>query len=128
MGETLRLLKEKGQDSEEIRFSPENLAKLIALVENRVISTTVAKEVFAVLFEEDMDPVEYVEKNELKTAGNQVILRRVAEEVIASNHKSAEDYRGGKDRALGYLVGQVMKALKGKADPVQVKEQLKELL
>ena len=64
MGETLRLLKEKGQDSEEIRFSPENLAKLIALVENRVISTTVAKEVFAVLFEEDMDPVEYVEKNE----------------------------------------------------------------
>ena len=61
MGETLRLLKEKGMDAEDISFSPENLAKLIALVEQKVINSSVAKEVFEVLFAQDIDPEQYVD-------------------------------------------------------------------
>ncbi len=128
MGETLRLLKEKEMDPEEIRFSPENLGKLIALTENRAINSTVAKEVFEAMFQEDLDPERYVEEKGLKTVTDESALRRTVEEVIAANPQSVEDYRNGKEKAIGFLVGQTMKAMKGKADPAGVNRILKELL
>lgn len=128
MVETLRLLKEKKLDPEDIRFSPSHLAALIDLVEKRTINSTVAKEIFEVMFEEDVDPERYVEEKGLKMVSDQDALRKVVEEVIASNPQSVEDYRGGKERALGYLVGQTMKAMKGKADPACAGRLLKELL
>ena len=128
MGETLRLLKEKEQDPEDIRFSPEHLAKLIALTEGGEINSTVAKEVFQRMFERDVDPEEYVEEQGLKTVNDKDALRRAVEEVIAANPKSVQDYRSGKERALGFLVGQTMKAMKGKADPAGVNQMLKDLL
>ena len=128
MVETLRLLKEKELDPEDIRFSPSHLADLIDLVEKRTINSTVAKEIFEVMFEEDVDPERYVEEKGLKMVSDQDALRKVVEEVIASNPQSVEDYRGGKERALGYLVGQTMKAMKGKADPACAGRLLKELL
>ncbi|MDE7353212.1 MAG: Asp-tRNA(Asn)/Glu-tRNA(Gln) amidotransferase subunit GatB [Acetatifactor sp.] len=128
MVETLRLLKEKELDPEDIRFSPSHLAALIDLVEKRTINFTVAKEIFEVMFEEDVDPERYVEEKGLKMVSDQDALRKVVEEVIASNPQSVEDYRGGKERALGYLVGQTMKAMKGKADPACAGRLLKELL
>ena len=128
MGETLRLLKERELDPEDIRFSPEHLAKLIELAEGKIINSTVAKEVFEHMFEEDVDPQEYVEEHGLKMVSDGDDLRKVVEEVIAANPKSAEDYKGGKERALGFLVGQTMKAMKGKADPAGVNRMLKELL
>lgn len=128
MVETLRLLKEKEMDPEDIRFSPGHLASLIALVEGRTINSTVAKEVFEAMFEEDVDPEKYVEEKGLKTVNDEGELRRVVEEVIAANPQSVADYRGGKERALGFLVGQTMKAMKGKADPASVNSLLKELL
>lgn len=128
MGETLRLLKEKELDAEDIRFSPENLAKLIALTESRAVNSTVAKEVFEVMFEKDMDPERYVEEKGLKTVTDEGALRKAVEEVIAANPQSVEDYRKGKEKAIGYLVGQTMKAMKGKADPAGVNRMLKELL
>ncbi len=128
MVETLRLLKEKELDPEDIRFSPSHLAALIDLVEKRTINSTVAKEIFEVMFEEDVDPEAYVEEKGLKMVSDQDALRKVVEEVIASNPQSVEDYRGGKERALGYLVGQTMKAMKGKADPACAGRLLKELL
>lgn len=128
MGETLRLLKEKELDPEDIRFSPENLAKLIALTESRAINSTVAKEIFEVMFEEDMDPERYVEEKGLKTVTDEGALRKTVEEVIAANPQSVEDYRNGKEKAIGFLVGQTMKAMKGKADPAGVNRLLKELL
>ncbi|MCM1191555.1 MAG: Asp-tRNA(Asn)/Glu-tRNA(Gln) amidotransferase subunit GatB [Butyrivibrio sp.] len=128
MVETLRLLKEEEADPEDIRFSPENLAKLIALTEGKTINSTVAKEVFEVMFREDMDPEKYVEEKGLKMVSDQGALRRTVEEVIAANPKSVEDYRGGKEKAIGFLVGQTMKAMKGKANPAGVTELLKELL
>ena len=128
MGETLRLLKEKNMDPEDIRFAPRNLAKLIGLVDAKAINSSVAKEVFEVMFEEDVDPEKYVEEKGLKTVNDEGTLRKTIEEIIAANPQSVEDYHNGKDRAIGFLVGQTMKAMKGKADPAMVNQILKELL
>ncbi len=128
MGETLRLLKEKELDPEDIRFSPKHLAALIQLTEQKVINSSVAKEVFEVMFEEDTDPEQYVEEKGLKTVNDEGALRKTVEEVITANPQSVEDYHNGKEKAIGFLVGQTMKAMKGKADPASVNKLLKELL
>ena len=128
MGETLRLLKEKNMDPEDIRFAPGNLAKLIGLVDAKAINSSVAKEVFEVMFEEDVDPEKYVEEKGLKTVNDEGALRKTIEEIIAANPQSVEDYHNGKDRAIGFLVGQTMKAMKGNADPAMVNQILKDLL
>ena len=128
MGETLRLLKEKGMDAEDISFSPENLAKLIALVEQKVINSSVAKEVFEVLLAQDIDPEQYVADKGLNTVNDEGALRKTIEEIITANPQSVEDYHNGKEKAIGFLVGQTMKAMKGKADPAMVNRILKELL
>ena len=128
MVETMRLMKEKEMDAEDLCFSPENLAKLIVLTDSKAINGTVAKEVFEIMFEKDIDPEKYVEEHGLKTVNDEGALRKVVEEVIASNPQSVEDYRNGKEKAIGFLVGQTMKAMKGKADPGAVNKLLKELL
>ena len=128
MGETLRLLKENGKEPEDLDFSPEHLAKLIELTEAGTINQTVAKEVFEKVFYEDVDPERYVEEHGLKTVNDEGELHRVVESVIAANPQSVSDYRGGKEKALGFLVGQTMKAMKGKANPGAVNQMLKELL
>ena len=104
------------------------LSRLIALVDGKVINSSVAKEVFQVMFEEDVDPEQYVEEKGLKTVNDEGALRKVVEEVIAANPQSVEDYHNGKEKAIGFLVGQTMKAMKGKADPASVNQMLKELL
>lgn len=128
MGETLRLMKEREVDASDLRFSPENLAKLIALTDTKQINSSVAKEVFEVMFEENVDPERYVEEKGLKIAGDEGVLKKTIEEVTAANPQSVEDYRNGRERAIGFLVGQTMKAMKGKADPGAVNRMLKELL
>lgn len=128
MGETMRLMKEQEMDAQDLRFSPENLAKLIALVDSKAINSSVAKEVFEVMFKEDIDPEKYVEEKGLKTVNDEGALRKTIEEVIANNPQSVEDYHNGKEKAIGFLVGQTMKAMKGKADPGMVNQILKEIL
>lgn len=128
MGETLRLLKEANMEPEQLDFSPEHLAKLIALTEAGTINQTVAKEVFEQIFREDVDPEKYVEEHGLKTVNDEGELRSVVERVIAGNPQSVTDYKGGKEKALGFLVGQTMKEMKGKANPGAVNKMLKELL
>ena len=128
MGETLRLLKEAGQEPEEITFLAAHLAKLIELLDAGTINQTVAKEVFEQIFREDIDPEQYVEAHGLKMVNDDNLLRTVVEQVIAANPQSVADYRGGKEKALGFLVGQTMKQMKGKANPGAVNKMLKELL
>ena len=128
MVETLRLLKDRNMDPEDIRFSPEHLAGLIALTDQKAINSTVAKEVFEAMFDTDVDPVQYVEEHGLKTVNDTGALKQTIEQVIAQNPQSVEDYRNGKEKAIGFLVGQTMKAMKGKADPATVNQMLKELL
>ncbi len=128
MGETLRLLRENSMESEDICFLPENLAKLIKLTDENTINSSVAKEVFAVMFDKNTDPEQYVEENGLKTVGDEEALSEVIREVIAANPQSVADYQNGKEKAIGFLVGQTMKAMKGKADPVTVNRILKEII
>ena len=128
MVETMRLLKEHEMEPEQITFSPENLAKLIQLTDDRAINSSVAKEVFEKIFAEDIDPEAYVEENGLKTVSDDGALRSTIEKVIADNPQSVEDYHNGKKKAIGFLVGQTMKAMQGKADPAMVNQILAELL
>ncbi len=128
MGETMRLLKEKDMDAADISFSPENLAKLIELVEAGSINNSVAKDVFVKVFDEDVDPDKYIEENGLKQVNDEGALKATIEKVIADNPQSVDDYRNGKKQAIGYLVGQTMKAMQGKANPGMVNKLLQELL
>lgn len=128
MGETLRLLKEHGEDPEDIRFSSENLAKLIQLTDQNVINFTTAKEIFEVMYTENIDPEQYAAEHNLAVVSDADTLRTVLKQVIADNPQSIADYKGGKERAIGFLVGQTMKAMKGKADPGMVNQFLKEFL
>ena len=128
MGEIIRLLKENEMDPEDIKFSPVNLAKVIELADSGAINSTVAKEVFEEVFKHDIDPDQYVEEKGLKTVNDAGELQAVVEQVIKDNPQSVEDYRNGKEKAIGFLVGQTMKAMKGKANPGMVNKILKELL
>lgn len=128
MVETMRLLKEREMEPEEIRFSPEHLAKLILMTDHKEINSSVAKEVFAQMFDRDIDPEAYVREHGLNSRNDEGELRQIVESVIAANPQSVEDYRNGKQKAIGFLVGQTMKATAGKADPGTVNRLLKELL
>ncbi len=128
MVETLRLLKDHGESPEDIRFSPENLAKLICLAQEGTINNSVAKKVFRKMFEENIDPEVYIEEKGLRMVHDEGALVKVIEQVIAENPQAVEDYRGGKKKALGALMGQMMKAMKGKADPSMVSQKLEEML
>lgn len=128
MVEAMRLLKEQEMEPEQISFSPENLAKLIDLVDNNTINRTVGKEVFEKIFSEDVDPEKYVEEKGLRVVNDEGELRKVIEEIVAANPQSVEDYHNGKKKAMGFLVGQTMKTMKGKADPAMVNKILGELL
>lgn len=128
MVEAMRLCKEQGIEPDEISFSPRHLASLIGLVEQKVINGTVAKEVFERIFKEDVDPVVYIEKQGLKTEVAGEELETAAQRVMEKNPQSVTDYRNGKKKAIGFLVGQMMKETKGKADPEQIRQILSRLL
>lgn len=128
MVEAMRLLKEHEQEPENMNFNAKNLAKLIELVEQGVINRTVAKTVFEEIFARDIDPDCYVEEKGLKMVNDEGALRSVIDEVIANNPQSVEDYHNGKEKAMGYLVGQTMRVMKGKADPSMVNKIVKEVL
>jgi aspartyl-tRNA(Asn)/glutamyl-tRNA(Gln) amidotransferase subunit B len=128
MVETMRLLKENEMEPEDITFTPENLAALIRLTDENAINSTVAKEVFEKMFSENIDVEKYVEENGLKTVNDESALRDTVEKVIADNPQSVADYQAGKTKAIGFLVGQTMKAMQGKANPGMVNQILKELL
>ena len=128
MVETLRLLKENSMEPEQIRFTPENLKKLIALTEDGSVNSSVAKEVFEQMFRDNVDPEAYVEEHGLKTVNDAGALEAVVKKVLENNPKVVEEYRGGKEKVLGFLVGQVMKEMKGKANPAMAGELLKKLM
>ena len=126
MTEAMRLLKE--QEPEDMKFSPENLAKLISLVEKNVINRTVAKDVFEAVFKEDVDPEGYVEEHGLKVVNDTDALTKTIEELLEKNPQSVADFKAGKEKAMGFIVGQTMRAMKGKADPAVVNQLVRELM
>ncbi len=128
MVETIRLLKDNGMAPDQLHMSPVNLAKLVTLADSGTVTNTVAKEVFELVFKEDIDPEQYVKEHGLATVNDDRALRAAAEQVIRENPKSVQDYRTGKEKAIGFLVGQTMKAMRGKANPGMVNQILRELL
>ena len=124
----MRLLKEKDMDPEDISFSPLNLAKLIELVDAGTINSSVAKDVFEKIFADDIDPEKYVEDKGLKSMNDEGELKATIQGILDANPQSVADYRSGKEKAFAFLVGQTMRATKGKANPAIVNKILKELL
>lgn len=128
MVETMRLLKEQEMEPEQILFTPAQLSALILMVDAGKINRTVAKEVFEKIFKENVDPAEYVEKQGLGMVADDGLLRTVVLKIVEENPQSVVDYKSGKTKAMGYIVGQTMKEMKGKADPGLINQIVKELL
>ena len=126
MTDAMRLLKEHNQEPEQLCFHPENLADLVKMVGENVINRTVAKDVFEAIFADDVNPREYVEKKGLGVIRDEGALRAVIEEILEKNPQSVSDYKAGKQKAMGFVVGQTMRAMKGKADPAVVNALVKE--
>ena len=128
IGETLRLLKDRGMETEDLHFTPGHLADLIVVCERGEVNNQTAKKVFGRIFDEDVEPVSYIEENGLKTVVDTGVLESIVEKILASNPKTVEEYQSGKTKVLSFLVGQVMKEMKGKADPQTVNRLLMEKL
>lgn len=128
MGELLRLLNLAGLDPEDLSLEPRKLAELLRMVAGGTISGKIAKTVFEEMFKTGRDPREIVREKGWEQISDEAELERVVDDVLRANPGVVEDYRGGKDRAFTYLVGQVMKATKGKANPGLVNKLLKDKL
>ncbi|GAE87456.1 Asp-tRNA(Asn)/Glu-tRNA(Gln) amidotransferase subunit GatB [Acetivibrio straminisolvens] len=128
LGDVSRILNDKGMEAEDIPFPAEYLARLVKLVDMGTISTTIAKKVLEIMFEQEKDPEAIVKEEGLEVVSDEKALIEVVKKVISNNEKSVEDYRKGKDKAFGFLVGQAMKETKGKANPKLLNKLLKEEL
>ena len=101
---------------------------MIVVCERGEVNNQTAKKVFGRIFDEDVEPVSYIEENGLKTVVDTGVLESIVEKILASNPKTVEEYQSGKTKVLGFLVGQVMKEMKGKAEPQTVNRLLMEKL
>jgi aspartyl-tRNA(Asn)/glutamyl-tRNA(Gln) amidotransferase subunit B len=128
MGEFLRLLNENNQTPFESGVSPINLAKMLKMIDEDIISGKIAKEVFEKMYNSGRDPETIVEAEGLKQISDQDELENIVDGIIEANPDAVEDLQNGKDRAIGFLVGQVMKETRGKANPGLVNEMLRDKL
>ena len=124
----MRLLSETSTLPEDIKIDPKKVADLINLIIDGKINRNVGKEVFEEIFRNDVEPVKYVEEKGLLMLNDDSLVSDTIDKVIADNTKGVEDFKGGNEKAFGFLVGQTMKALKGKANPQAVNKILKEKL
>jgi aspartyl-tRNA(Asn)/glutamyl-tRNA(Gln) amidotransferase subunit B len=125
-GELFRLLNAAELEIAESRVSPRGLADLLGLVDRGVISTRAAKDVLEEMFQTGAPANQVVEARGLSQISDAAALGRLVDEAIAANPKSVADFRAGKAQALGFLVGQIMKASRGKANPAVVNTLLRE--
>lgn len=128
MGDVLRRVNDEELEIDDIQVSPKTLAELIGLVNGGKISNNIGKEVLKEMFETGKDPKTIVKEKGLIQISDEDELKEVIEKVINENQQSVIDYRNGKDRALGYLVGQVMKATRGKANPQKANKMILEII
>ena len=124
MGEVLRLVKEKGMEPEKVHFSAKHLADLLDMVEKKQVSAQNAKKVFEKVFDQDIDPVVYIEENGLKIVEDTGLLNSTVARILDENPGPLSQLLEGKDKVMGYFVGLIMKELKGKANPAGVREAL----
>ncbi|MCK9444704.1 MAG: Asp-tRNA(Asn)/Glu-tRNA(Gln) amidotransferase subunit GatB [Tissierellaceae bacterium] len=117
MGDVLRRLKDDDVEIEDTKLSPKDLSQLIALVKSEKINNNTGKKVLKEIFDTGKDPETIVKEKGLIQISDESQVREIVEKVLEDNKQSIEDYKSGKDRALGFLVGQVMKISRGKANP-----------
>ncbi len=123
-----RILNEKEEEMEDIPFTAEELAELVELIENGTISSKIGKKVLEELFENPKSPKKIIEEKGWVQISDENAIRKVVEDVLANNPQSIADFKAGKDKALGFLVGQAMKETKGKANPKMLNEMFLEEL
>ena len=124
----MKLLNDTGTLPENMAFQPDSLGKIILMLAQNKISRQSAKKEFEQVFKLDVDPEQYVKENNLGVLNDTGAIRAAVEEVLAANEKSVNEYKGGKTQAFQYLIGQSMRALRGKAPAQEVTKLLKELL
>ena len=125
LGDLSRLANETQRPVHESPVTPDHLAELIALVEAKTINSKIAKELLARMWEGGGSPKAIVESEGLAQTSDPGAVATFVDEVLAANAKSVADYKAGKTNVMGFLVGQVMKASRGKADPALVNEVLR---
>ncbi|MBG9981650.1 Asp-tRNA(Asn)/Glu-tRNA(Gln) amidotransferase subunit GatB [Aerococcaceae bacterium DSM 111020] len=128
MGEVSAYLNKQEVSLEETELTPTNLAQMINLIEDGTISSKIAKKLFTLLAKEGGDANEVVEEQGMAQISDPAVLMPIIDEAVAQNEQSVEDYKNGKDRALGFFVGQIMKQTRGQANPQVVNQLLVEKL
>lgn len=128
MGDFLKLMNDKKEEDPIIPFPGNFLAELVEMIDQGKITGTIAKKVFQKMFLTGRNPQEIVLEENLSVISDPTILTKIIEEILEKNPKSVSDYKAGKDKAFGFLVGQTMAASKGKADPKTVNKILREQL
>lgn len=128
MGELMKMLNDTQTLPENMHFRQDSLGAIINLLNSNKISRDSAKKVFKAVFEEDVIPADYVKAHNMEVLSDTGAIRSVVEEVIAGNQKAVEEYKGGKSQSFNFLIGQCMRALKGKAPAAEVTKILKEIL
>ncbi len=128
LGDLSKSLNDTGADTDSLPISPEALAALIGLVDAGKINRSVAKKVFSAMFEDGAEPVSFVRENKLEMVNDEGAVAAVIASIVSNNPGPVEEYRSGKQKVYGFLVGQAMQALKGKADPAVINKLLKQAL
>ncbi len=122
LGDVSAYLNSNACGIEDFPISASHLGKMVELIQKGVLSSKTAKKVFAAMLKEDKDPAALVKELGLEQMNDAGALQAMVAEVIAANPKSVEDFKAGKDRAIGFLVGQIMKKTHGKANPGMVNQ------
>ena len=128
MGEVMRRLSADGLEAKDMAFTPKTLARLIELVQNGALNRNTAVKVFDAVFADDADVDAYVKEHGLEQVSDAGLVGSVVDKVLSANPKSVQDFKAGKGKAFGFLVGQVMRELKGQASPQVVNQTLREKL
>jgi len=128
MGELLGYLNSNNLEFSEVKMTGQGLGEMIGLIEKGTISTKIAKTVFKEMLESGKLPQQIVEEKGLVQISDEGAIKSIVEQVVAANPQSVEDYKAGKQKAIGFLVGQVMKESRGKANPAIVNKLLEEVL
>ena len=128
MGEVLRRLSADGLEAKDMALTPRTLARLIELVRTGALNRNTAVKVFDAVFSDDGDVDAYVKAHGLEQVSDAGLVGGVVDKVLSANPKSIQDFKAGKEKAFGFLVGQVMRELKGQASPQVVNQTLREKL
>jgi aspartyl-tRNA(Asn)/glutamyl-tRNA(Gln) amidotransferase subunit B len=128
MNDILRMLNDRGLTADQIKLAPAWLAELLKLIDSGTINISTGKSLLQKVEESGLSPAALVEKEGLAKVSDDTAIRAVAQEVLAENPKEVEAFKGGKDTLMGWFVGQVMRKMRGKADPNIARQMLEELL